>query len=288
MKKHLKKLFYLLLPISLIACETKEKAIEYVLFSGTIENPTSEVVKLVGNEYSVEMDLNSDNSFSDTLWIPVNGYYTVVAGSESSAMFLNKGEVISMNLNTEEFDETISYLGTGAEKNNYLAKKYMNSELNATSFEEFFALDEVSFTEKNTSLFTEQVDFLMSSKIPDENFIEMEKKALKYDFLSNVSNYKEYYVYLTKENDFEVSDDFYTKLKGFDYENENDFKTYSSYRTICVNHYITEVDDKEGLEKTFKAVKGIKSDYIKNEVLGNFRYSFFLHPIMSLIFFTLC
>jgi len=274
MKKHLKNLFYLLLPISLITCEGKEKAIDYVLFSGAIENPTSEVVKVVGNEYDFEMELNSDNSFSDTLWIPVNGYYAVAAGRESSAIFLNKGDVITMNLNTEEFDETISYLGNGAEKNNYLAKKYLNSEQNGLAFDEFFVLDEVSFTEKNNGLHTEQVDFLMSANIPDENFVEMEKKALKYDYLSNISSYKEYYVYLTKEEDFKVSDDFYVKFKGFDYENENDFKTYSSYRKICVNNYISDVDSKEGLEETFAGIKGIKSDYIRNEILGNFRYSF--------------
>ena len=257
-----------------MACEGKEKAIDYVLFSGAIENPTSEVVKIVGNAYTVELVLNSDNAFSDTLWIPINGYYTVAAGRESSSIFLNKGDNVAMNLNTEEFDESISYLGKGAEKNNYLAKKYMNSELNELSFDEFFVLDEASFTKKNNGLHTQKVDFLMSSKVPDENFIEMEKKALKYDFLANISNYKEYYVYLTKDADFVVGDDFYVKFKGFDYENENDFKTYSSYRTIVVNHYITDVDDKEGLEQTFTAIKGIKSDYIKNEVLGNFRYSF--------------
>ena len=275
MKNYFKKVFYLLLPLSMMACEANEENTpEYVLFSGAIVNPTTEVVNIVGNGYSVEIDLNSDNSFSDTLWISVNGYYTVAAGRESSAMFLNKGDVISMNLNTEEFDETISYLGNGAEKNNYLAKKYLNSEQNGTSFEEFFGLDETSFTEKNNSMHSMDVDLLMASNIPDENFIEMEKKALKYDFLSNVSSYKEYYVYLTKEEDFKVSDEFYAKFKGFDYENENDFKTYSSYRAICINHYITGVDDKEGLEKTFTAIKGIKSDYIKNEVLKNFRYSF--------------
>ena len=257
-----------------MACEGKEKAIDYVLFSGVIENPTSEVVKVVGNEYTGELILNADNAFSDTLWIPVNGYYTVAAGSESSAIFLNQGDVISMNLNTEEFDESISYLGKGAEKNNYLAKKYLNSEQNGPSFDEFFVLDEASFTEKNNGLHATDVDLLMASNISDEHFIEMERKALNYDLLSNISSYKEYYVYLTKEEDFKVSDEFYEDFKDFDYENESDFKTYSSYRTICVNHYITGVDDKEGLEETFAAIKGIKSDYIKNEVLNNFRYSF--------------
>ena len=271
----MKNLIYLSVLFLFIACDQKEEAtIDYVLFSGTIENPSSEVVKVIGADFKIDIALNEDNTFSDTLRIATGGNYTVVAGRESSAMYLNQGDVINMTLNTEEFDESISYTGVGSEKNNYLAKKYMNSELNAPGFEDFFGLKEADFTEMNSKMFTEEVDFLMASAIKDENFNNAEKKGIKYGFLSNISNYVEYYEYVSKESDVVVSDEFYAKLKGFDYTNEADYKAYDSYRTLVANHYLSDFDDEEGLKSTFADINTIESEYIKNQLLNNFRYSF--------------
>lgn len=271
----MKKALYLFLISFLFACSAEEKEqITYVLLSGNIENPVSDVVRVGGNDFDIEISLDEQNSFSDTLNIPSNGYYTFAAGRESSAIFLNQGDVIDVSLNTELFDESIAYTGSGAEKNNYLAKKYMNSEEKDLDFESVFSIDEAAFTELNNSLFTEDVDFLMASAIPDESFIEMEKKALKYDFLSNISNYEEYHVYLSQDSEFTVSTDFYAKLDGFDYTNEADYRTFKSYRTLVTNNYIKEIDDEESLNSTFTAIKGIQSEYIKNDLLNNFRYSF--------------
>lgn len=258
-----------------IACDQKEEtAIDYVLFSGSIENPSSEVVKVIGDDLKIDIALNEDNTFSDTLRIAASTYFTVVAGRESSTMYLNQGDVINMTLNTEEFDESISYTGLGSEKNNYLAKKYMNSEQNAPGFEDFFGLIEDDFTNINSKIFKEEVDFLMASAIKDENFIESEKKALKYSFLSNISNYKEYYEYVSKESDITVSEEFYSKLNGFNYTNESDYKAYDSYRTIVANHYLSDYDDEEGLRSTFAEINKIESEYIKNQLLNSFRYGF--------------
>lgn len=271
----MKNLIYLSVLFLFIACGQKEeKTIDYVIFSGIIENPTSEVVKVLGNDVNYELVLNAENSFSDTLRILNNGYYTVVAGRESSIIYLNQGDVIQMTLNTEEFDESIAYAGVGSEKNNYLAKKYMNSELNSPEFEEFFGLNEGEFSKKNGQMYTEEVDFLNASAIPDESFIDIERKALNYGYLSNISNYKEYYEYLSKESDVSVSDDFYAKLKGFDYKNESDYKQFDSYRQLVANHYLNDFDDEEGLKTTFTSINTIESEYIKNQLLNNFRYSF--------------
>lgn len=271
----MKNLIYISVLLLFIACDQKEeKTIDYVIFSGTIENPSSEVVKLIGNDYKIDIALNEDNTFSDTLRIASSGYFTVVAGRESSAMYLNPGDVIQMTLNTEEFDETISYAGAGSEKNNYLAKKYMNSEQNAPGFEDFFGLIEADFTELNSKIYNEEVDFLVASTIPDKDFITSEKKALKYNFLSNITNYEEYYKYVSKEADVAVSEEFYSKLKGFDYSNEADYKAYDSYRTLVANHYLKDFGDEEGLKSTFADINTIESEYIKNQLLNSFRYSF--------------
>ena len=271
----IKHIAYISLFVFLLSCSTEEKVeINYALLSGSIENPTSDIVKVFGDGFSVEIPLNEENAFADTLWIENDGYYSFAAGRESSSIFLNQGDQLHVSLNTEEFDESINYTGVGAEKNNYLARKYLNSEESGLDFESFFGIDEEDFVALNSKLFTGDVDFLMSSAIPDENFVEMEKKALKYEFLSNISNYEEYHVYLTKDAEFEVSNDFYAKLNGFDYANETDYKIYKSYRTLVANHYIKEIDNAEGLQSTFNGIQSIESNYIKNDLLNNFKYSF--------------
>jgi thiol-disulfide isomerase/thioredoxin len=270
----MKKIIYLLV-FAVISCGSPKVApVNYVLFSGNIENPVGETATVIGNEYTAEFLLNEKGYFSDTLYIAAAGFYSFATGRESSVIYLNPGDSIHVSLNTNEFDETINYIGKGAEKNNYLAKKYMESELNGPSFDTFFALGEDEFMTLNNQLHTSEIDLLMASQLTDEQFVEAEKKALKYDFLVNISNYKEYHIYLSKDMDFEVSPEFYNKLQGFDYNNEEDYNDYASYRKIVANHYIKSIETEEELQSTFAAINMIESEEIKNDLLNNFRYSF--------------
>lgn len=237
-------------------------------------NPVSETVAIYGNSFEAEFLLDENGSFSDTVFISEPGYFQFASGKESTRMYLNPGDVIDLKLNTEEFDETINYTGKGAEKNNYLAKKLLLSETNAPGFEEFFSLDEAEFSALNDQLFTDELDLLMASQISDEAFIAVEKKAIKYDFLANISNYKEYHIYVTKDADFEVSDQFTNKLNGFDYSNLDDYKNYPSYQTLVANNYIQSIETKDELESTFAAINEITNEEIKNDLLTKFKYSF--------------
>lgn len=274
LKDTMKKIIYLFILPLFALNSVKVNAIDYVLFSGTIENPVGKTASVTNGEYTMKFQLDEKNSFSDTLYIPSAGYYSFATGRESSAMYLNPGDVIKVSLNTEEFDESIAYSGKGAEKNNYLAKKYMQSELNGPDFEGFFGSDENTFTTINNKIFSSEEELLKNSSIADKNFIAVESKALKYDYIANLTNYEEYHIHFSQNAEFKVSDEFYAKLKGFDYTNEADYKTYGSYRTIVANHYIEAIDTKEELEITFASIQDIKSDYIKNDLLTNFKYSF--------------
>lgn len=269
----MKKSLYLLLFVftwnSIIAAD-----VTYVLFSASVENPVGNTASVTNGEFNVKFTLDENGSFSDTLFIPERGYYSFGTGRESSAMYLNLGDVIHVSLNTEEFDETITYKGKGSEKNNYLAKKYIQSELSGLDFEGFFSLDENSFNVMNNKVFITEEELLIASSIPDDKFIEVEKKALKYDYIANISNYEEYYAYLSKDPDFKPSQEFYEKLSGFDYSNEEDYKIYASYRTIVANHYIKAIDTEEELISTFAALQEVKSDLIRNDLLNSFKYSF--------------
>ena len=64
----MKNLLSAFLIIVLFSCQSEKKQeINYVLVSGTIENPTGNSVRISGNEYKIEIELDDMNSFSDTL-----------------------------------------------------------------------------------------------------------------------------------------------------------------------------------------------------------------------------
>ncbi len=279
----MKKLIYSLLIFAFFSCQLeKEKEISYVLISGTVLNPTGDVVQISSKDFKIELPLNEENSFSDTLWIENSGYYSFRAGRESSAMFLTKGDNIQLSVNTEEFDESISYTGKGSEANNYLAKKYLQSELNTPSFDEFFSKDEAEFSSLNQSLYDQEMELLLSSNIADKHFVEMEMKALKYDYLANLSAYEEYHLYLTKDESFVVSDELYDPLTGLDFTNEADYNDFPSYRSLVSNHYVTDISDMDGLDSTFIRIDMIPSATIKNDLLNSFRYEFSpAHPYLE-------
>ena len=279
----MKNLLYSLIILAFFSCQLeKEKEISYVLISGSVLNPTADFVQVSSKEFKAELPLNEENSFSDTLWIEDSGYYSFRAGRESSVMFLTKGDNIQLSVNTEEFDESISYTGKGAEANNYLAKKYLQSETITPSFDEFFSKDEAEFSALNQSLYDQEMNLLSSSNIADEHFVEMEKKAIKYDYLANLSAYEDYHLYLTKDENYAVSDDFYAPLVGLDFTNEADYLNFPSYRNLVSNHYVSDISDMDGLDSTFSRIDRIPSSVIKNDLLNSFRYEFSpAHPYLE-------
>ncbi|EMQ95140.1 hypothetical protein D778_00137 [Xanthomarina gelatinilytica] len=130
----MKKILYLLLAIAVISCQEEPK--DYVTFSGKIINKNSDSIVLRTRDYSKTIKVNEDGTFSDTLKVDT-GIYNFFDGSESTNVFLKNGFDINMTLDTKEFDETITYTGTGAEHSNFLAEKSLKEE-------ELLDMDELS------------------------------------------------------------------------------------------------------------------------------------------------
>src|SRR5690606_41386341 len=111
-----------------ITCHScKEAPKDYSTFSGKINNKSSDSIVLRTRHYSKTIQVKEDGTFSDTLKVET-GVYNFFDGSESTNVFLKNGFDINMTLDTKEFDETITYTGTGAEHSNFLAEKSLKEE----------------------------------------------------------------------------------------------------------------------------------------------------------------
>ncbi|MGC6430871.1 MAG: TlpA family protein disulfide reductase [Jejuia sp.] len=123
----MKHLLFLFALVFAFGCKTEPK--DYVTFSGKITNKNSDSLIIRSRTYSKTIAVKEDGSFNDTLNLET-GTYNLFDGAESTSIFLKNGFELDMTLNTDEFDETIAYKGTGAEHSNFLAKSaLLNEEL---------------------------------------------------------------------------------------------------------------------------------------------------------------
>ena len=104
----------------------------------------SNSAKISGNGFEKLIEITDNGSFSDTLKIDKEGYYSLRIGRESTSIYLIKGENIRLTLNAKEFDESLFYSGDIAGENNYLAAKYLLSE-KELPFDKVYSLPEDKF-----------------------------------------------------------------------------------------------------------------------------------------------
>ncbi|MBF26081.1 MAG: thioredoxin [Flavobacteriales bacterium] len=144
----MKNLIYYISPIFAISAiiflsePNKPKIKTYI--HGVITNPKSDSIKIYNDELNYGARINYKNEFKLALEIDSADYFTFYDGNETTVIYLKPGECISLTLDTQEFDETITYINS--EESNFLAKKYLIEE-------NYFDLDIDSIYALNDSLY---------------------------------------------------------------------------------------------------------------------------------------
>ncbi len=187
-------LFYLLLLGVLISCSTKEEEKNYVTFSGKIENPFGDKVFVsnLDRTYQKEIMLKEDGSFSDTFNLTgMEGNMIFSDGREMTPLFLKNGDDLRLTLNTEEFDETVSYSGKGADNNNYYAKKMLLVE-QLIDAEEMIDLDSSKFENRLSEVIEKLNAHISESKNLDSMLVKSEEAELEKFKLQLQSQYNYY------------------------------------------------------------------------------------------------
>lgn len=269
----MKKILPLIAAITVFSCKTEPK-VDYVLLSGKIENPKGNKLNISGNGFKHEISLNEDGSFSDTLRIENTGYYTLSHGRERSAIYTQAGDNLKVTLNTNEFDETLKYEGKGAEKNNYLAAKFLANE--DFEFQKVYAQEEADFVKTIEDKKTAMEKLLHDAKGLDADFVEKEKTNIHYGYLANLARYPNYHPYFSKKENFKPSENLLNPLKGVDYDNEKDFNLYDSYKEIATGHHMKSIYTDSLIIDNVIALKNLKSQGLKNALANELEY--FISP----------
>ena len=94
-----------------------------IKISGKILHPTVEKVTISYiNDRPIKMATLHDGNF-ELVFENKSGYYTFRHGNETAHLYLHPGDDIAISIDTENFDETITFKGKGSQRNNYLVKK---------------------------------------------------------------------------------------------------------------------------------------------------------------------
>ncbi|MCX7549446.1 TlpA family protein disulfide reductase [Xanthomarina sp. F2636L] len=172
----MKKIIFLLSAIAVISCQEEPK--DYVTFSGKITNKSSDSIVLRTRDYSKTIKVNDDGTFSDTLKVET-GIYNFFDGNESTNLFLKNGFDINVTLDTKEFDETISYTGTGSEHSNFLAERSLKEE-KLLDMDELASISEMEDLDKALdNIKTELNEFYASKTGIDSSLINSGLKEIE-------------------------------------------------------------------------------------------------------------
>ncbi|CAM1354299.1 TlpA family protein disulfide reductase [Tenacibaculum insulae] len=266
----MKKLIFGALAITIISCNNS-KPKDYTLFSGTIKNANSTNLAIINslNEKVRDIEVSEAGIFSDTIF-NTNGYYSFSDGKESSSIYLENGYAINLNMDAKEFDESIVYSGNGSDVNNFLAQKYLTKERAGTT-SELYSLEEIAYLEK----MNQQKEALEKSlEGLDADFVKGEKANIKYDHISHLLSYEPAHAYFTKNKDFKISDSFPDVLKGFDFNNEEHYKSFNAYKGIVSSNFSKVARENAKNEKisyevaALKLIEETKSKVISDNLLS--------------------
>jgi thiol-disulfide isomerase/thioredoxin len=176
----MKKLVFVVATILLVACN-KEVKKDYVTFSGNITNQNSDSIVVSSKDYSKTIMVNADGTFSDTLKV-ISGFHRFYDGGEGTTLFLKNGFDLQMTLNTDEFDESIKYEGSGSLDNNFLAEKALLTE-KLFDFE-IDEMDQAALNKKLASVETELNEFINSREALDTAVVNNAKEGITKTLIS--------------------------------------------------------------------------------------------------------
>jgi thiol-disulfide isomerase/thioredoxin len=256
----------------LMACENESK-IDYALFSGKIENPKGELITIYkGQDKIIEIKINDDGTFSDTLKIDT-GYYSFTHNRENSSFYVTPGDELHLSLNTAEFDETIIYSGVGSENNNYLAAKFLTDEKVFGSVTDVYVLEESEFLTKINEIKIAKERVLTDAQNLDDDFRNLEAKDLEFAYLVNLQRYPSYHEYFAKKESVKVSPEFMKPLESVDFNNSDYYANIGSYKRLVQMYYSNQIKESNDPAVIFAEINKLGSAVLKDDLAKSLNYA---------------
>lgn len=273
----MKKLFLILLAISLFSCAKDTPTVDYAIVSGKITNSKADNLSISNREQKIneKVSIEKDGTFRDTLKNVAEGVYLFYDGKNYNRFYLKPGVDISITYDANDFKNTLKYNGKGSEISNYYLAKGDKMGKIMGNGPDIYLLDETTYKTKMKNMKDSMMVFLSSFKDLPSDYRTKEEKDINYQYLNNIAKYESYHQYYAKKPDFKVSDGYTDEMKSIDYNNATDFKNSENYKNLVMLHYnilASELAEKESIDKSvafIKVVGDIKDPAIRKDLLSN-------------------
>ena len=269
----MKKIWILIAVFTVISCKT-ETPVDYAIVSGNITNLDKEEITInsFNGATTKKIKVSEDGSFVDTLtW--KKGPYLLYDGKNRVRVYLEPGNVINVNYDAKDFDNTLALSGVGSETSLYLLNKSKKQAELMGEGSKVYELEEDAYKAKFNEVKTALTELVNNSQGLSEDFKAKEIRNLNYEHISKMSIYGQYHAHYAKKPDFKASASMLDVLDGVDYTNEEDFIFSSDYKSLVSGHYRAEsikLKVKDSLPSDIaylKTAAAIESDVIKNDLL---------------------
>jgi thiol-disulfide isomerase/thioredoxin len=173
------------------------KDVNYVILKGNVKNFQNDSISILTNgDFAQVLKINEAGDFNDTLYIDsaINSYYFQHA-QQYAALFLKKGYALEMNMDYNDFDNSLTFNGEGSNENSLILQITKTD-----AQEDIYALTEIA----DSVLFAEGVSkyvstinsLLDNAKDVDQKVVELQKEILQ----SKVEELNYYRDMVLKEN----------------------------------------------------------------------------------------
>jgi len=290
-------IFNIIIALTVFACKNDIKeAGEHAFLGGEIINPNDDFVTLLKSDKIVDtIKLDNQNRFLYKINNLESGFYTFKHGSEIQMVLLEPFDSIMMRLNTFDFDESLVYSGTGAEKNNYFINEFLQNEIIEKEIFKLCQLDpgpfEIKIDEikekKNKAL----RDFINKNK-SSTLFKEIAEANINYNYYSSKEIYPIInYGYNNRAVIKDLPKDFYSYRRDVDYNKEGylEYLSYNSFLRSNFNNLSLEKHLNHTKENHFSSTSAcynldklklidslVSNPTIKNDLLYYFTMSFLI------------
>ena len=241
---------------------------------GEIVNPKKDYVLITKSRKLIDtIPLDENNFFIYRIEQMEPGIYFFIH-YEYQALFMEPGDSIMLRVNTVEFDESLSFTGKGAHKNNFMMDLFLLNENEDELMPKMHLLPPAEFEIKMDSILQSRnriYDEFISKKGPSVRFKELAIDLINYYIYSK----KELYISANArkkvyDESVEIPESFYDFRNKIDLGSEQLRNTYPYYRYL--SFYLDNL--------AFELYRD-REDYDRNSFLHNFYKSQLIDSLIT-------
>ena len=284
----------ILLPLLFTSCNKIFDTNKYVAyFGGEIINPNSRIVFLCKDNVIIDtIKLDEKNRFFKKYDSLSPGMYTFKHDPEYQHIYFDKNDSLMIRLNTNEFDNSLTFCGRGDEKNNFLIELFLKNEEDKNNSFGIYDYDFEKFNKTIDASYKNIINYYIRRKESikwDDNFDLYAKAMVDMHYLSKKEIYPIAHKNRTgKDICSNIPSAYYDYRKDINFNNENltNYSPFVRYLTTMLNNiscsgatdgaHLNEKALVNNIKKLEIADSLFTNVKIKNAILNNIAFTYLL------------